>query len=457
MLTANPRELIFINHPNLIFPSIATVSAFFALSPTPSFIPLTVLVATILVYTRIVYPRPHAARVIFGVIAGTSLASTLSHLTTSIHALSSTAASVISLWLISSLSSVVAFGVILISDRFSLCLSNPSAKLTIFPTFWATVWQTISHTSPVGHLVTWSPVTGIGSYEWMRPFFGAWGMNWLVGAWAIVIAELVGAWFIGPGDESEPQGPLIPSIVSNDDSQNNDSQPIQPTSSPGPHRTLLLTTVLLVLTSPSFFSPAIPFLPWSGSSTPLPVGCVLPHPPSSGDGSTPLDRFIAESKHHNGARILLWPEGALRFETVAQREEAINRVRDEIKGPLVGVTFTEPVPASAEWELSHDGKWRNGLVLVGPDGPVAEYYKCNLVPSTCSNIDIILVFTVAFTSQLQSLTHSLNLKTNPRFMSLNSTGPTRTRNGLQSPHTSAPSPSQQPFVWILQAQPYSLR
>lgn len=273
----------------------------------------------------------------------------------------------------------------------------------------------------------------------MRPFFGTWGINWLVGAWAIVIAEIVGAWFIGPGDESEPQGPLIPSLVSDDD-----SQPRRPTSSPGPYRTLLLTTVLLVLTSPSFFSPAIPLLPWSNSSTPLLVGCVLPHPPSSGNGSTPLDTFIAESKQNNGALILLWPEGALRFETIAQREEAINRVRNEIKGPLVGVTFTEPVPASAEWEHSRDGKWRNGLVLVGPNGPVAEYYKRNLVPSTCSNIEIILALTVAFTPQLQSPTHSLNLKTIPRSMSLNSTG--STRNGLLSPHTSAPSPSQQPFV-----------
>ena len=370
----------------------------------------------------------------------------------SIHALSSTTSSIFSLWIISSLSSAVAFGAIIISDRVSLRVSNPSTKLTLFPTFWATVWQTTSHLNPVGHLVTWSPVTGIASYEWMRPFFGAWGVNWLVGAWAIVIADIVGSWFIGPGDESEPQEPLIPSIVSN-----GDSQPSRPTSSPGPHRTLFLTAVLLVLTSPSLFSPVTPLLPWSTSSTPLPVGCILPHPPSSGDGSTPLDRFIAESRHHNGARVLLWPEGALRFETVAQREEAINRVRDEVKGPLVGVTFTEPVPDSAGWGHSRDGKRRNGLVLVGPDGPVAEYYKRNLVPCTCSNIEVILALTVASTLQSQSLTDSRNLQTIPRSMSLNFTGPTRTRNGLQSPHMNAPSPSQQPFVWTSRAQPYSLR
>jgi hypothetical protein len=407
--TTDLREVIFINHPNLIFPSIATISAFFALSPTPSFIPLMILVTTVLVHTRIVYPRPHAARVIFGAIAGISLASTLSHLMPSIHALSSTASSIFSLWLISSLASVIAFSAVIISDRVSLRLNNPSAKLTLFPTFWATVWQTVSHTSPVGHLVTWSPVTGITSYEWMRPFFGAWGRNWLVGAWAIVIAEVVGTWCIGSGDEPEPepQGPLIPSLVPEGEPQV--PQPRRPTSSPGPRRTLSLAAVLLVLTGPSFFSPVIPLLPWSTSSTPLPVGCVLPHPPSSGDGTPPLDRFIAESRRHNGARILLWPEGALKFETITQREEAIERVRNETKGPLVGVTFTEPVPASAEWVHSRDGKWRNGLVLVGPDGPVAEYYKRNLVPSTYPNIEIILALTVAFTvAESYALTESRN-------------------------------------------------
>lgn len=404
--TANLREVIFINHPNRVFPAIATVLAFLALSPTPSFIPLTVLVATVLVHTRIVVPRPHAPRVIFGTVVGISLASTLSHLIPSIHALSSTTSSLFSLWLISSLSSVVAFGAVIISDRLSLRLNNPATKLTLFPTFWATIWQFISHTSPVGHLVTWSPVTGIASYEWLRPYFGAWGINWLVGAWAIVIAEVAGAWFIGPGDESEsePHGPLIPSLVSNGEPQ---PQP-RPTSSPGPRRTLLFTAAILALTTPSFL-PGVPTLPWSTSSTPLPVGCILPHPSLPGDSSTALDRFIAESKHHNGARILLWPEGALRFETISQREDAINRVRDEIKGPLVGVTFTEPVPPGAEWEHSRDGKWRNGLVLVGPDGPVAEYYKRNLVPSTRSYIEITLATHIAITvAESYALTESQN-------------------------------------------------
>lgn len=382
------RQVIFINHPNIVFPAISTVLAFLALSPTPSFVPLTALVATLLVYTRVVVPRRHAARTMFGAISGVSLASTISHLIPSIHALSSTTGSIISLWMISSLASVVAFVVVILSNQLSLRVNNPWAKLALFPAFWATAWQAISHASPVGHLVTWSPVTGIASYEWTRPFFGVWGMNWIVGAWAIAIAELVGGWFIGPRDEFYPPGPLV-SLV-----PNGEPEPGRSITFPGHRHILLLGTALLVLTTPSFFLPTIPTLPWSNASTPLPIGCVLPHPSSPGDGSTPLDRFIAESRQHNGARILLWPEGALRFETISQREEAIQRVQKEVKGPLVGVTFTEPVPPSAEWSHSREGKWRNGLVLVGPDGPVAEFYKRNLVPCKCSSIRISIALTL---------------------------------------------------------------
>ncbi|KAI9452565.1 hypothetical protein BJY52DRAFT_1124265 [Lactarius psammicola] len=257
-------------------------------------------------------------------------------------------------------------------------LGIPWARVTFFPAVWATAWQIVSHASPVGHLVTWTPVAGFSGYEWMRPLFGTWGINWLVGAYAIVIAELVGAWFIGPVEEFESHGPLIPSLGS-------DSEPrsIKPATSQAYH-TVFLSAALLALAAPSFFSSALPILPWSTSSTPLSIGCVLPHPSLPGDGSSPLDRFIAESKHLTGARILLWPEGALRFETSIQREEALKRVQQEIKGPLVGVTFTEPVPREAGWEHAREGKWRNGLVLVGPDGPVAEFYKRNLSPESFS-------------------------------------------------------------------------
>ncbi|KAI9444715.1 hypothetical protein H4582DRAFT_838771 [Lactarius indigo] len=367
------REIIFTKHPDIVFPILSAELAIFALSPTPSFIPSVLLVATLLVFTRIIVPRPHGPRTIFWAVVGISFASTLSHIMPSVDALSSAASSIISLWLISSLSSSIAIFTIL-SDRLSPRLSIPWARITYFPAVWATVWQIVSHASPVGHLVTWTPVAGFSGYEWTRPLLGTWGINWLVGAYAIVIAELVGAWFIGRVEEFEPHDTLIPSIGS-------DSEPrsIKPTTSQA-HHTLFLSAALLALTAPSFFSPALPILPWSTSSTPLSIGCVLPHPPSLGDGSSALDRFITESKHLTGARILLWPEGALRFETSVQREEALKRVQQEIKGPLVGVTFTEPVPHNAGWEHAREGKWRNGLVLVGPDGPVAEFYKRNLVP-----------------------------------------------------------------------------
>jgi hypothetical protein len=436
------------DRPNVIFPAISSTLALIALSPTPSFIPLIFLVATLLVYTRFSIRRPHAPRAILGTLLGVSIASTLSHILPSIHALSSTSLSIISLWILSSLSSTVAFSIVLL-DRFSLCLNIPWAKIAFFPAIWASSWQLISHASPVGHLVTWSPVTGIASYEWVRPLFGAWGVNWVVGAYAIVMAELVGAWFIGPVEDFEPPGPLIPSVVSDADPQPLTSKPAFPKTT---YHSLLLGTALLGLTLPSFFLPTVPTFPWSVSSTPLPIGCVLPHPSQPDDGITPLDRFIVESRQHNGARLLLWPEGALRFENTAQRESAINRVKDEIKGPIVGVTFTEPVPPSAGWTHSRDGAWRNGLVLVGPNGLIAEFYKRNLVPSTCSSI-------IESSSHSPSPVQSLNLSLSPnprRNLSctrLSSMEVKVTRSGPLPLHTTGPSPLLLLFASISPVHP----
>jgi hypothetical protein len=261
-----------------------------------------------------------------------------------------------------------------------------------------------------------------------------------------VVAELVGAWFIGPVEDFEPPGPLIPSVVSDADPQ---SKPAFPKTT---YHSLLLGTALLGLTLPSFLLPTIPTSPWSVSSTPLLIGCVLPHPSQPDDGITPLDRFIVESRQHNGARLLLWPEGALRFENTAQRESAINRVKDEIRGPIVGVTFTEPVPPSAGWTHSRDGAWRNGLVLVGPNGLIAEFYKRNLVPSTCSSI-------IESSSHSPSPVQSLNLSLSPnprRNLSctrLSSMEVTITRSGPLSLHTTGPSPLLLLFASISPVHP----
>ena len=80
---------------------------------------------------------------------------------------------------------------------------------------------------------------------------------------------------------------------------------------------------------------------------------------------------------------MLWPEGAVHFESPDERDKAISKVRQMIKGPYVGISFVENAPSG--WQgHSHTDKKRIGLVLVGPDGPVFEYYKRNLVPGEIS-------------------------------------------------------------------------
>ncbi|KAI0066475.1 hypothetical protein BV25DRAFT_1796576 [Artomyces pyxidatus] len=248
-------------------------------------------------------------------------------------------------------------------------MATPWAKITFFPAVWATTWQAVAYLSPVGYLATWTPVAGIDAYDWLRPLAGTWGLNWVVGASAVVGAEMVGAWFIGPEDGEPLLIDDIPTDVA--------PRKAEETASRGSRHTLLLGAGLLALTAPSFLFPVHPIHPVESTfetSTPLIVGCILPPPPREGEHTTALERFIDESKKHNGAKVLLWPEGALRFENPTQRDEAFELVRKRVVGPLVGVTYEEPIPGNAH------GKWRTGLTLVGPQGPVAEYFKRNLVP-----------------------------------------------------------------------------
>ncbi|KAI0046594.1 hypothetical protein FA95DRAFT_1458102, partial [Auriscalpium vulgare] len=258
-----------------------------------------------------------------------------------------------------------------------LHMRTPWSRITFFPAIWATVWQGVAFASPLGHLQTWSPVLGIDAYDWMRPVFGTWGINWVVGAFAVVCAEAVGAWFIGPIDlemEDADVSPLIDVPL--------DVIPQSRAASRGSWHTFFLGVSLLALATPSFVLPLHTLRPWDlTSSTPLVVGCILPQPLRRNQHMTTLERFITESAQYNAAKVLLWPEGAVRFENPTQRAEMLAEIQRRVVGPIIGVGFEEPIPRDdPDWQHARPSQRRNGLVLVGPDGVLAEYYKRHLVP-----------------------------------------------------------------------------
>jgi len=254
---------------------------------------------------------------------------------------------------------------------------NNWLQLTAFPTIWATTWGALSLLSPAGRLVTWSPVLGISAYTWSSQFLGPWGIDFVVASWSVIIAESVRNWI-----QATPSSDLLIDFEPEEEPYRDD--PTAPTEQPSNSRYILaLGAFLLVLTIPSYFTPSLPLPTFVASTTPLTVGCALPRTRLANGDFTPalIDDYIAETKKLTAATVVIWPEGAVKFESVKDREEQLEKLRQKLlsiqHGLYVGVSFED-------WDPLHSGSRtamrRNGFVLMNYEGVVLEYYKRNLVP-----------------------------------------------------------------------------
>jgi len=348
---------LIIRRPSLTLLPLAFTFSFLGISLTPSFIPSALLITTLLVYTRKHALRRYSGFKISVAWITLTVSIALSHLQPSIHSLSSTFTSIMSLALLSAISSTI--GLIPIVCRGYVNTESRSVRLFSFPLMWTTLWLVVSRVSPLGRLITWTPLSGIASYEWILPYFGFSGIDFLTALWASVANE------------------GIEDIISSYDSE---EDLIDLTDYPKSHRdsSHLLPAVafLLLLAVPSFFISPLPLPSISSDTTLLKVACILPQ---ASTGSQ-FDRFMAETeKHLADAKILLWPEGAVTFETEVDKERSLKIVRERaaLQKAWIGVSYEERLPAN---EARRDGQRRNGLALVGPQGIEFTYYKRKLVP-----------------------------------------------------------------------------
>jgi hypothetical protein len=243
---------------------------------------------------------------------------------------------------------------------------SPYSQIFLFPAMWATAWYVVSYLSPVGRLATWSPVLGLESYNWMAKYTGPVGYDWVVAAWAVVCSQTV-KMLLHRTDTEDENSTLI-------DHELPDEEVTR--APPLARKVLILVTILAALTLPSFVLNNLPLPPsTSDTTTALTVGCVLP--PSSRQHT--LDDFITESKKLTKAKILLWPEGAVRFDSSEARDAGLERVRKEVRGPYVGVAFEEFVSDEASGRA---GRRRTGVALVSSNSHQTHmtYYKRHLVP-----------------------------------------------------------------------------
>ncbi|OBZ79447.1 hypothetical protein A0H81_00796 [Grifola frondosa] len=374
-----------VEHPARVYLSTGTIFAALALTPAPSFVPLVLLLTSLRLHAKTALPRRQlwASHGVLQVLL-ISLAVAVVHAAPSLHALSTPAVSVIVLALISVISTSIALLVVVFSYYTERVAHTPWARITTFPAAWATAWAAVDYASPVGQLTTWSPVVGLTRYDWMREVGGQVGINWITAAWAVVLADAVGSWLVGPAPEEETGHEQIVSFASDDLSRSVPPAKAAPRASSKARHTLFLAGLLLALTAPSFFISSFPSLVASPDITPFGVACALPYPQRSGHPTGPpgLADFVMESQRlQSQANIVLWPEGALRFDSPTQREETLEHIRPKINnGSYYGISFEEFVHVDSPDGVWRAGMRRNGLVLLGWEGVVHEYYKRKIVP-----------------------------------------------------------------------------
>lgn len=239
----------------------------------------------------------------------------------------------------------------------------------------------------MGHLATWSPADNVDAYNWVAPYLGPAGKDWLVAAWAVVISETITQWFM---EENEGEyAPLLTTSTSNNSSHSNK------------RATRALAAFLVVLLIPYSISSNSP-LPISDVDvvTPISVACVLPSFQKYQKHTLGLNDYIAESKTVAAlARIILWPEGAVTFKSAEERESAFQEIRKNVTGTYVGVSFEETV-ANPDDPTGRQSITRTGLAVLSQKDkdPLLTYYKRHLVPGEsynncdkCSDINMHLL------------------------------------------------------------------
>jgi hypothetical protein len=331
-------------------------------------------------YIHIIHKRNAFVRRLLTLWVTIALAGSLANLSAAMHALSTPWTSLVMLGCMSLVESVFPLIVVFADARIRGRMQTPWAQIVLFPVLWATLWSGIVHINPIGRLSPWSPVQGFGAYRWLSPFAGPSGIDWVVAACAVICSELIGAWLMGPQDEESR-------IIELDE----DERPSTLRQSESRWHVLVLSVIIAMLTLPSFIPTGVPLPPSSADTTPLTVGCVLPSSIYDKQHASKLEDFIAASAQMTSARILIWPESAVTFANPEEREAAFDEVRRRVRGPAVGVSFEEFLPADSGGRV---GMKRNCFALLTPNkskGPAVmlSYYKRHLVPGE-SNAYIVL-------------------------------------------------------------------
>ncbi|KAI6007168.1 hypothetical protein EDD15DRAFT_2209463 [Pisolithus albus] len=361
------QNWILNEYPTPFFSALECVLSLVALGPVPRFIPVVLLILVLRIHGQRIAYRHTKGRELFCSWISITFGSSMAHRHAASAALSSPAQSFAVIVILSSITYLFAIAAIYLDIRIRGKWRTGSfwSQITLFPLIWAITWSAVSHWSPVGRLLNWSPASASHSYNFLTPYLGPTAVDWLVAAWASLLSEMVALWLMGFENDE-----LL------DTSQNS-------YMSKRESALFSLGTLLLALTLPSFFHNNLPLrTDIYTHETSLKVGCVLPHPPDRSHPS--LDDFVKETARMTAAKFLLWPESAVTFDSEKERESAFERIRKQSNGAYVGVAFEQYVEDHTV--PSSTSRTMNGLAIVHqkqkPGEEVVQYYKRQLVPLT---------------------------------------------------------------------------
>ncbi|CAE6429003.1 unnamed protein product [Rhizoctonia solani] len=361
---------------------------FTALSLRPAFVPLVVLLSILINYARATIKRPNFTHRFFALLTAVTMGT--------VFAYSGSTNSALSTWFLSeSLLLVTALVFSLISllpvlgfayARSYVGYRSPLSGLLLFPALWATTWSLVVHISPIGRLGTWTPMTGIESYLWVLPIFGQSGLDYITGLWAVVLAEYAGEWLMGAkahrllADGASPNVDFLASI-------NHEAEGVDDVDNENLHWHFnpahAIVGFLLLGTIPSSFTPILPPPISPNKTTELSVSCAYPavKPP----GTYPsLKEYLIETRTQatRAAKVVLWPEGAVRFSSDAEKKIAFKNVSDIANQHKVwiGMGYEQTFKDKDIYDGLQRVRGHNGLAIFGPDVPPVVYIKQKLVP-----------------------------------------------------------------------------
>ncbi|CEL57463.1 hypothetical protein RSOLAG1IB_02203 [Rhizoctonia solani AG-1 IB] len=263
---------------------------------------------------------------------------------------------------------------------------SPLSSLLLFPALWATTWSLIVHVSPIGRLGTWSPMTGIESYLWVLPILGQPGLDYITALWAVVLAEYTGEWLMGAKardllpDGASPNVDFLTPI----NQETEEAEQTENHNSPWHFNpTHAVLGLLLLGTIPSSFTPILPVPIHPSRTTELSVSCA--YPPVRTPGTHPsLNDYLLETRTQatRAAKIVLWPEGAVRFHSNEEKKIAFENVSNITNQHRVwiGVAYEQTFEDKNIYDGLQRVRGHNALAIFGPDVQPVVYVKQKLVP-----------------------------------------------------------------------------